>query len=92
MRRYMLFILSLSLCGSLFAGSAAQTVALGARRDSLKFAVIGDNGTGAREQYELGRRMGEARETFPFELVLMMGDNLYGGQGPKDFAVKFERP
>ena len=92
MRRSMPAVVALLLGGSLFVGSAAQTVALGARKDSLKFAVIGDNGTGSREQYELARRMDEARATFPFELVLMMGDNLYGSQSPKDFVVKFERP
>jgi 3',5'-cyclic AMP phosphodiesterase CpdA len=29
---------------------------------------------------------------FPFEFVLMMGDNLYGGEAPKDFEKKFEEP
>jgi len=60
--------------------------------DSLKFAVIGDNGNGTREQYELGRQLAAQRAHFPFEFVLMMGDNIYGGQRPADFAMKFERP
>src|SRR3990172_7587317 len=33
--------------------------------------------------------MAAHRETFPFDVVLMMGDNLYGTQ---DFVAKFERP
>ena len=33
-----------------------------------------------------------AREQFPFEMVLMLGDNIYGGQTPKDFVQKFELP
>jgi len=30
------------------------------------------------------------REAFPFEFVLLMGDNMYGGEKPGDFKVKFE--
>jgi hypothetical protein len=36
--------------------------------------------------------MAAARATFPFELVLMAGDNMYGRQEPPDFVTKFERP
>ncbi|HZP47352.1 MAG TPA: metallophosphoesterase [Vicinamibacterales bacterium] len=59
---------------------------------SLKFAVIGDNGTGDRPQYEVGQQMAMAHDVFPFELVIMLGDNLYGRQQPEDFVTKFERP
>ena len=30
--------------------------------------------------------------TFPFDLVIMLGDNMYGGQQPADFVKKFEQP
>jgi 3',5'-cyclic AMP phosphodiesterase CpdA len=66
--------------------------ALPARSDSLKFAVIGDSGTGDTPQYDVGARMKEARTAFPFEMVIMLGDNLYGRQQPEDFVTKFERP
>jgi 3',5'-cyclic AMP phosphodiesterase CpdA len=71
---------------------AAQTVTLPARPDSLKFAVIGDMGTGEAPQYEIGRRMWMARASFPYDMVLMLGDNLYGRQEPRDFVQKFETP
>ena len=29
---------------------------------------------------------------FPFEFVLLLGDNIYGGERPQDFVKKFERP
>lgn len=58
----------------------------------LRFAVIGDNGTGERPQYEVGAQMAAARGTFPFEFVLMLGDNMYGRQEPQDFVLKFEKP
>jgi 3',5'-cyclic AMP phosphodiesterase CpdA len=60
--------------------------------DSVKFAVIGDNGNGDTAEYEVGRQMAAARATFPFEFVLMLGDNMYGRQDPQDFVDKFERP
>jgi len=67
-------------------------VPLPVRDGSLKFAVIGDNGTGETPQYEVGRQMAAARERFPFEFVIMLGDNLYGRQKPQDFVTKFEQP
>lgn len=59
---------------------------------ALRFAVIGDNGTGKKPQYEVGERLAATRGTFPFEFVVMVGDNMYGSQQPKDFVEKFERP
>ena len=69
-----------------------QVAALPARADSVKFAVIGDSGNGGSTQYEIGARMAEVRTSFPFDLVIMLGDNLYGRQDPQDFVTKFERP
>jgi hypothetical protein len=71
---------------------AAQKATLGGSADSLKFAVLGDFGTGDRPQYEIGERMWAAHAAFPFDLVLALGDNMYGSQRPKDFVNKFERP
>ena len=65
---------------------------LHARPDAVTFAVIGDSGTGDRVQYELARQMNTANGRVPFDLVLMLGDNIYGGQSPSDFVQKFERP
>jgi len=62
------------------------------RADSLKFAAIGDNGTGDRPQFEVAQQMDKVRATFPFELVIMLGDNMYGGQQPADFIKKFQEP
>jgi 3',5'-cyclic AMP phosphodiesterase CpdA len=71
---------------------AAQTAPLPAKADSLKLAVIGDSGTGDQPQYDIGHQMANARARFPFEMVIMLGDNLYGRQQPQDFVDKFERP
>src|SRR5262249_18374535 len=59
---------------------------------SVKFAVIGDNGTGERPEYDVGAQMARARQSFAFDTVLMLGDNMYGSQEPADFVRKFEQP
>ena len=70
----------------------AQTVALPTKEGSLKFGVIGDFGTGNREQYQLGEQMGKLLAKFPYEMFITVGDNLYGSQRPQDFVSKFEKP
>jgi 3',5'-cyclic AMP phosphodiesterase CpdA len=60
--------------------------------ESVKFAVIGDNGNGDKPEYDVGQQMAAARGRFPFDMVLMLGDNMYGRQQPQDFVDKFERP
>jgi 3',5'-cyclic AMP phosphodiesterase CpdA len=60
--------------------------------DPVRFAVIGDNGTGDQAQYDVGRQMAASRTQFPFDLVLMVGDNLYSRPSARQFAEAFERP
>lgn len=67
-------------------------ISLPGRADSIKLAVLGDFGTGAREQYEVAEQMAKAHAAFPYDLVLALGDNMYGRQRPEDFIDKFERP
>jgi hypothetical protein len=89
MRRFLisaLLLLSLS-----FPGSAGDLL-LPLRADSIRFAVIGDSGTGEKGEYEIGALLADYRTKFPFEFVIMMGDNLYGGEGPRDYQRKFELP
>jgi hypothetical protein len=74
------------LFGALLAG------ALTWQAPAITFAVIGDNGTGATPQYDVARQMLKTHATVPFSLVLMMGDNMYGSQRPRDFVDKFEIP
>ena len=69
-----------------------QAPPFGANPDSLKLAVIGDNGNGDKVEYEVGQQMALAHARFPFELVLMSGDNMLGRQEPGDFVSKFEQP
>ncbi len=57
---------------------------------SVRFLVIGDTGTGTAQQQELADVMQRYRQAFPYEFVLMLGDNMYGGEKPDDFKKKFE--
>jgi len=59
---------------------------------SVRFAVIGDNGTGDSPEYEIAAEMEAYRKVVGFDFVAMMGDNIYGGHKPKDFDQKFEKP
>ena len=72
--------------------SVGEVVALPNLEDSVKFAVLGDFGTGSARQYALAAQMAKARARFPFEFVITVGDNLYGSQGQRDFERKFEIP
>jgi predicted phosphodiesterase len=61
-------------------------------RDSVKFGVVGDTGTGGSPQYAIAKLLADARARFPYEFVIMLGDNMYGGESPADFVNKFEKP
>ena len=56
---------------------------------SVRFAVIGDTGSGTDKQQQVADTMLQYRAAFPFEFVLMMGDNLYGSENPDDYRKKF---
>jgi DNA repair exonuclease SbcCD nuclease subunit len=83
-----------SLACLAIAGAAptAQDIVLPNNEKSVRFAVIGDSGTGGSAQIRVAERLEAARKLFPFTFTLMLGDNLYGSERPDDFVDKFERP
>jgi hypothetical protein len=89
LRRVLLLACLLTLPASLWA---AIEITLPNAKDSLKFAVIGDSGTGGGRQYQLAAQFVAAHKLFPFSLVLMLGDNIYGRETTNDFYRKFELP
>ena len=70
----------------------AQEVALPSAPNSVKFSAIGDAGSGDPEQYDIANQMTRFHAKFPFDRVIMLGDNIYGGQGPSDLVKKFSQP
>jgi len=85
-------LVAAAVCPALVAQAPGGVFRLPNRPDSVKFAAIGDNGTGDRPQYEIADQMTKLQTTFPFDLVIMLGDNMYGSQRPADFVKKFEEP
>jgi 3',5'-cyclic AMP phosphodiesterase CpdA len=71
---------------------APGELALPRRSGSVRFAVIGDSGRGDRWQHEVAAQMVAWRAQFPFEFVVMLGDNIYGGSSAADYDAKFEQP
>jgi len=72
--------------------AAEPLVPLPNRDASLKLAVLGDFGTGSQAQYQLAEQMVNLHGRFKYELVVLVGDNMYGSQRPQDFKNKFEVP
>ena len=70
----------------------AQELTLPLKTDSVRFAAIGDMGNGGKEQYAVAGQMVAYRGKFPFDFVLMLGDNLIGSKDPIDYQNKFELP
>ncbi len=70
----------------------AQEFTLPSSANSVKFAAIGDAGSGEQPQYDIANQMTRFQATFPFDRVIMLGDNIYGGQGPQDLIKKFSLP
>ena len=108
MRRVFLFVLipMAIVCAMPAASATAQTqapapapqsipagkVVLPNKAGSIKFAVIGDTGTGDKHQLAVAKQLAATRSQFPFEFVIMVGDNIYGSNTAKDFEKKFSTP
>jgi hypothetical protein len=71
---------------------AAQDLRLPNQSGSVKFAVIGDSGSGDQEQFQVADQMAKYHAAFKFDRVIMLGDNIYGGQKPRDLDKKFAQP
>ena len=71
---------------------AAQELTLPLKRGSVRFAVIGDVGTGDRPAYAVAEQVARYHRVFPFTFAILLGDNIYGSERPQDFLKKFERP
>ncbi len=85
---------TLAILTTLFAValSSQEQPSLPNAKDSVKFAVIGDAGTGGSAQQRIANRLTASRTSFPFAFTVMLGDNIYGTERPDDYADKFERP
>jgi Calcineurin-like phosphoesterase len=72
--------------------SVAPDIRLPLKDGSVRWAVIGDNGTGEKPEQEVANEMQRYWSAVKFDFVTMDGDNIYGGHSPRDFQLKFEVP
>lgn len=87
------FALALILAIPALAQNTQQLdVRLPLQNKSVRFAVIGDSGTGDREQWDIAKELEAYRQKIGFDFVIMLGDNIYGSHEPGDFRRKFEDP
>jgi len=59
---------------------------------AVRWAVIGDNGTGEQPEIEIANQMLRYWSAVKYDFVTMDGDNIYGDHSPRDFRIKFEYP
>ena len=71
---------------------SASGLAFPLKNGSVRFLVLGDTGRGDKGQYETAQAMVAARQKFPYEFAILLGDNMYGPDGPQDYLKKFETP
>jgi hypothetical protein len=90
MRRSLLFVLLVLVLA--VSALVAQDLTLPMKNGSVKFAVIGDTGTGDKHQVAVAKQLAATRAKFPFEFVIMVGDNIYGGNSARDYDRKFAIP
>lgn len=90
MRRSLLFVLMLLVLA--VSALIAQDFTVPMKNGSVKFAVIGDTGTGDKHQLAVAKQLTATRAKFPFEFVVMVGDNIYGGNSARDYDKKFALP
>lgn len=86
--RRFLWLAIVPICLSIYG----QELTLPLHSGSVRFAAFGDMGTGTTAQYQTAAKMASMHETFPFDFVITLGDNIYGGDTPADYRMKFELP
>lgn len=73
------------------ASTPSLRLTLPLKEGSVRFAVIGDTGSGSSGQQDVADMMAQYRAVFPFEFVLLAGDNIYGSESARDMERKFSR-
>lgn len=70
--------------------NSSLNLTLPLREGSVRFLAIGDTGRGNKEQNELAQVMFNYRKAFPYEFVILTGDNIYYQEKAEDLKTKFE--
>jgi len=91
-RHVIVFVALLAIATAVLPARSAGQFAFPLQSNSVRFAAIGDMGSGKKPQFEVANQMVKSRAGFPFEFVITLGDNIYTGNKPKDFEKAFATP
>ena len=91
-RRVVVSALLSAVAAVVLSASSGADFAFPLRVNSVRLAVIGDQGTGEQPQIDVAQQMVKARAVFPFAFVITLGDNIYTGSLPSDFEKAFAVP
>jgi predicted MPP superfamily phosphohydrolase len=89
-RRQAIASLATLATGTLFRPSSI--LAFDASNNKTRFAVIGDFGTGGRDECAVAAQMLDEHNRANLDLVLTVGDNIYPNGSARHFAKHFEEP
>jgi 3',5'-cyclic AMP phosphodiesterase CpdA len=78
--------------GAAFRDGNSQLAASPTSKLLLRFAAIADTGSSTNNQYAVGRAMTRYHEQNPFNMVLMVGDNIYNNGEIAKIKEAFEIP
>ena len=93
MRRVLIaLVVLIGLTAAAVPTDAQLDMRLPNRDGSVKFAVLGDAGTGDSSQRAIAQQMANFHTRYEYSFVIMLGDNLYGTDSPGNFVKKFEQP
>jgi 3',5'-cyclic AMP phosphodiesterase CpdA len=88
-RRQALFALTTISAGAIIRPSSVLCSPV---KDRLRFAVVGDWGTGGQDQTDTAIQMLKLHQRTAFDFVISAGDNVYPDGSGRYFARNFERP
>jgi 3',5'-cyclic AMP phosphodiesterase CpdA len=87
-REAMLSLATISACGL----ARPSSIFCSPVKDTLRFAVIGDWGTGDRDQVRIAQQIFTVHQLSPLDFVLSVGDNIYPNGSGHYFGKHFELP
>jgi predicted phosphodiesterase len=88
-RRQALFSLATISAGALIKPSSVWCSPVD---NKIRFALIGDWGTGDKDQIGIGRQMLASHQRSAFDFVISAGDNIYPNGSGRYFNKNFEQP
>jgi len=98
--RFLMVVAWITFAVFLASRGAAQTVTTNNKEipnsaiagDEMRFAAVGDTGTGGSEQRRVAEQMLAVQRRSRFDLTLFLGDNIYESGSPGGIEKKFLKP